>query len=66
MELFGGCAKSLEYIQCRVAAINIFRVEVALYKLTGLFFDPSLYFVSAKEMTQTVHKKYTKKKKSEV
>lgn len=46
VELLGGCAKSLENIQCRVAAIHIFRVEVALHKLTCLFFDPGLYFVS--------------------
>lgn len=46
-ELLSGCAKSLEYIQCRVTAIHIFRVEIAFNKLTGLFFDPGLYFVSA-------------------
>lgn len=34
VELLSGCAKSLEYIECRVAAIHIFRVEVALHKLT--------------------------------
>ncbi len=48
VELLSGCTKSLQYIQRRVAAIHIFRVEVALNKLTGLFFDPGLYFVSAK------------------
>lgn len=49
VELLSGCAKSLEYIQCRVAAIHILRVEVALHKLTCLFFDPGLYFVSTRE-----------------
>lgn len=46
VQLLGGCAKSLEYIQCRVATIHIFRIEVALHKLTSLFFDPSLNLVS--------------------
>lgn len=49
IKLLGGCAKSLEYIQCRVAAVHIFRVEVALHKLTGLFFNPGFNFVSAKQ-----------------
>lgn len=47
VELLSGCAKSLEYIQRRVAAVHIFRVEVALHKLTRLLFDPGFYFVSA-------------------
>lgn len=46
VELLGGCAKSLEYIQCRVAAVHVFRVEVTLHELTGLLLDPGLYFVS--------------------
>lgn len=49
VELLGGCAKSLEDIQCRVAAIHIFRVEVALHKLSRLVFDPGLYFVSTND-----------------
>lgn len=49
VELLRGCAKSLEYIQCRVAAIHIFRVEIALHELTCLFFDPGLDFISTKE-----------------
>lgn len=49
VELLSGCAKSLEYIQCRVAAIHVFRVEVALHKLTCLFFDPGFYFVSTNQ-----------------
>ena len=47
--MLSGCAKSLEYIQCRIAPIHIFRVEVALHKLTCLFFYPGLNFVSTKE-----------------
>lgn len=46
VELLSGCAKSLEYIQCGVAAVHVFRVEVALHKLTGLFFDPGFNLVS--------------------
>lgn len=48
VKLLSRCAKSLEYIQCRVAAVHIFRVEVALDKFTRLFFDPGFYFVSTK------------------
>lgn len=46
VELLGGCAKSLEYIQCGVAAVHVFRVEVALHELTGLLFDPGFNLVS--------------------
>lgn len=46
VKLLSGCTKSLEYIQCRVAAIHIFRVEVAFHKLACLFFNPGLNFVS--------------------
>lgn len=46
VELLGGCAKSLEYIQCGVTAVHVFRVEVALHELTGLFFDPGFNLVS--------------------
>jgi len=48
VELLSSCAKSLEYIQCRVAAIHILRVEVTLHKFTCLFFDPGFYLVSTK------------------
>lgn len=53
VELLGGCAKSLEYIQCGVAAVHILRVEVTLHELTGLFFDPGFNLVS--EKTEKTH-----------
>lgn len=48
VELLRSCAESLENVECRVAPIHILRVEVALHKLTGLFFNPGLDFVSVK------------------
>lgn len=57
VELLSGCAKSLEYIQRRVAPIHVFRVEIALHKLTCLFFDPGLNFVSTKEYNISTIKK---------
>lgn len=52
-ELLSGCAKSLEYIQCRVTAVHIFWVEIAFNKLTGLLFDPGLYFVSVEKVEES-------------
>lgn len=53
VELLSGCAKSLEYIQCRVAPIHIFRVEVTLHKLTRLLFDPGFNFISMEEQNMS-------------
>lgn len=54
VELLSGCAKSLEYIQGRVAAIHVFRVEVTLHKFTCLFFDPGFDFVSGADKNEII------------
>lgn len=46
VELLSGCAKSLEYIQCGIATVHVFSVEVALHEFTGLFFDPGFNLIS--------------------
>lgn len=56
VELLGGCAKSLEYIQCGVAAVHVLRVEVTLHEFTGLLFDPGFNLVSEKtEKNKNTH-----------
>ena len=48
VELLSGSAESLENVESRVAAVHVLRVEVALHKLAGRFFNPGLDLVPRK------------------